>query len=60
MKDLIFLTIPYLGRFYVQRDTITLRRWELENLTGPLAASGFCAYALRVYLTPEASSRAEG
>ncbi|WP_296765950.1 hypothetical protein [Sediminimonas sp.] len=53
MTDLIHITIPFLGRLYAQRDTITLRRVECAVLHGPSGKEYLlCLGRLRVYLTP--------
>lgn len=61
MKDLIWITIPYIGRLYVQRDTITLSRFGWEVLEGPGHTTEYLLHLgrLRVYLTPATSLAAE-
>lgn len=61
MTDLIHLTIPLIGRVYIQHDTITLCRWELERLRAPWGDELLlCCGRIRLYLTHASTIRAEG
>ncbi len=62
MKDLIWITIPYIGRLYVQLDTITLSRFGWEVLGGPSHTTEYLLSIgrLRVYLTSSSLVAAEG
>ena len=62
MKDLIWITIPYIGRLYVQRDTITLSRFGWEVLEGPRHTKDYLLSmgSLRVHLTPASLLATEG
>lgn len=61
MKDLIWITIPHVGRLYVQRRPYTLGRIEWEVLVGPGDAKEYLLHLgrLRVYLTPASALAAE-
>lgn len=60
MTDLIFLTIPFLGRVYAQRDTITVPQLSIQQLHAPCGKEWLlCWGSLRVYLTLEDSLAAE-
>lgn len=53
MTDILYLPIPFLGRIYAQRDTVTTRRFEWEVLNGSNGREHLlCLGSLRVYLTP--------
>lgn len=60
MIDLFFLTVPFIGRIYVQWDTITQPRLTAEQLTSPAGRELLlCCGCLRVYLTPSSTLTAE-
>lgn len=49
------ITLPFLGRITIMRDTITMRRWTFETLEGPTPErpeAVVCLGTIRVYLTP--------
>ena len=53
MTDILYLPIPFLGRIYAQRDTLTTRRFEWKVLHGSNGREYLlCLGSLRVYLTP--------
>lgn len=61
MTDLIYLNIPFLGRIYAQRDTVTTPRLSAERLQSSCGKEWLlCCGSLRVYLTPAATLAAEG
>lgn len=61
MTDLIYLTIPFLGRIYAQRDTVTKPRLSAEPLYSSCGREWLlCCGSLRVYLTPTATLASEG
>lgn len=60
MTDLIFLTVPFIGRFYAQWDRITQPRLTAELLTSPAGRELLlCCGRLRVYLSPRSALVAE-
>ncbi|OWY12324.1 hypothetical protein B6V72_14610 [Thioclava sp. F34-6] len=53
MTDLIYITLPFLGRIYAQRDTITLRQYAWEVLSSANGNEYLLSLgSLRVYLVP--------
>lgn len=60
MTNLFSLSIPFVGRIFAQRDTVTTPRLSAERLH---SASGgellLCCGWLRVYLTPASSLASE-
>lgn len=62
MKDLLWVTIPYMGRVYMQSDAITRMRISWEELEGPRNTKEYllCLGRLRVYFTPASLVAAEG
>jgi len=60
MTELLYMTFPYLGSISVQRDTITLYRFELEVIDCPPGREYLlCLGSLRTYLTPRRTILAE-
>ena len=60
MTDLLFLTVPFIGRIYAEWDTITTPRLAAEPLTSPSGRELLlCCGRLRVYLTPRSALVAE-
>ena len=60
MEDLQFLTFPYIGRIYIQRDRITPRSFGREVLVSRCGTEYlFYLGSLRVYLTPDSALAAE-
>lgn len=61
MTELIHLTIPFVGRIYVQHDTITSKRYSSEMLRPSCGRELLlCCGRLRLYITPSSSLANEG
>jgi hypothetical protein len=60
MRDLFHLTLPFVGSIYAQFDTLTLPRWEVEDVSGPAGSEWLiCCGSLRIYLTPRRRPRGQ-
>lgn len=56
----LFFTIPFVGRVYAHRDTITTARLSVETLYSPPGKEWLlCCGSLRTYFTPAATLAAE-
>ena len=61
MTDLIYITLPLLGRIYAQRDTLTTPRLSVELLHSTAGRELLlCCGCLRLYLTPASALASEG
>ena len=57
----LFFTVPFLGRIYAHRDTVTTARLSVETLHSPPGKEWLlCCGSLRIYFTPAAALAAEG
>ncbi len=60
MTNFIQLTLPFIGRIYAQRNTVTKPRLAVEVLSSPCGKELLlCCGSLRVYLTPSPVLAAE-
>ena len=57
----LFFTVPFLGRIYAHRDTVTTARLSVETLHSPPGKEWLlCCGSLRIYFTPAAALAGEG
>ena len=53
MTDLIYLTIPSVGRIYIQHGTVTIKQWSSEVMASTAGKELYlCCGRMRIYLTP--------
>jgi hypothetical protein len=61
MTDLIYLTIPSVGRIYIQHGTVTIKQWSSEVMASTAGKELYlCCGRMRIYLTPASTLRNEG